>query len=370
MSIIRTFQRASQPQEAVTINWQNPISNGLVFAFEASQGHRDIAKISPALVDPIGAGVAANGASRYGINYTFSGSQANRACSFGLNTSLQGATQASWDILIYFNNASPTAHFFSQWDFNQWWLFQVTSGSLTWVAADDQAGNRTRFDMSNAFPTAGWYHVTASWLGGANRLLVINGVDVSSLTGITQSAATNIDNRANASDYLQIGMVNGGNALAGAVAYARIWKRSLSINQMMALHRQPYQLYKPFSRTIASIVSITAITRPSSDIAANGWSSTGATMWGVINETTASDVDYIYSPDGTTSTTLCLSPTLNAGTYLISVRARRSSSGGQLRLNFGAAGVSAWQNLTTSFAQFDIPITLSSSASSVIIEIQ
>jgi hypothetical protein len=42
--------------------------------------------------------------------------------------------------------------------------------------------------------------------------------------------------------------------------------------------------------------------RPSSDIAANGWlPSSGSTLWEMLDETSASDADYIYSPDNPTT---------------------------------------------------------------------
>lgn len=239
MTIIYRQQQTPWPSDSGQIAWDNPITKDMVFAFSAKVGLRD--NVGTRLAEAMGSGVTlATGAN--GPQLNFSGSQANRTCSFGIHQGLVGATAASWDILVYFSGANPTTHFFGQWDSSLMWLMQASSGSLVWVACDDSASARRRWDLSAAFPSAGWYRVTASWQGGANKVLYINRVNKTASLSAVNATATTMPS--NSGEYLQLGKVSGGTSLNGSIAYARMWRRGLTENEVRSLQEHPYQIYK------------------------------------------------------------------------------------------------------------------------------
>lgn len=248
MPLILPGRLTQQPQHAALIDWSSPLAKGLVFAFEPAYLQRNAASGVPG--EALGAGVA-RAAGINGIEYAFSGAQASRSCSFGVNQSLMGAPAATWDILIKFNAANPSSHFFGQWDNSVYWLMQANAGTLVWVAADDNSGNRSRFDVASAFTASGYYRVIASWRGSSggtgDRSVLINGVEKSSSQS---SAAATAIGTANTLDYLQLGMVAGGTPLNGSIVFARAWARGMSLAEMRALNNSPYQMFKAPARKV------------------------------------------------------------------------------------------------------------------------
>ena len=232
--------RQRQPLKAAKIDYSNPISKEIVFAFEAGAGQRDL--VTGVAGESIGSGVSPS-AGKFGRDFDFSGSQANRSCSFGVHLGLMGATEATWDIMIYFDAGNASAHFFGQWDNNQKWLLQNNVGQLVWVPAQDDSLGRRRFNSSApVFGSAGWYRVILSWFGGSSAVMMIN----RSVVGATQVNSNGVViGPANTADYLQIGMVNGGSPLAGNVLFARAWRRGLSLSEMFSLNDNPWQIFDP-----------------------------------------------------------------------------------------------------------------------------
>ncbi len=374
----------SQPQIPVGIDCGNSITQGLVFATEASFGGRDI--VSQTTNNPLGSGVTV-GQGINGKQWDCTGSQADRANNFGVWQGLSGATKATWDITIYFSAANPTTHFFCQWDNQQQWLLQASAGSLIWVAADDNVGNRRRRDLSGAFPTAGWYRVTGSWLGGAVLYLVINGVDKTGSLSAVSDAANNIGTN-NTADFLQIGMCSGGIALAGAVSGARIWNRGLSLAECLSLNSNANQIYAPLRRTIPSAQIAVTIARPGSDITTTGWTGVpnNTNKYANIDETSADDSDYINSPPVTGTVAPIIFGivdqnggvnTLPVGTWDVHVRATYIDglTASQVRVTLldsggTSVGASSWQTVTSSFATYTLSITTTGIAARIKVEVQ
>jgi hypothetical protein len=123
---------------------------------------------------------------------------------------------------------------------------------------------------------------------------------------------------------------------------------------------------------------IDGIYRPLSDITDTGWTnSTGSNSWDLINEITYSDADYITSPAlGTGSGIIMgLGATLPAGTYRIRVRAKYSTTSGQVKVYLindsnASQGDSGWQALSASETSYTLPITTSGNATRVKIDVQ
>jgi len=281
-----------QQQSDVFSGFDDKWGRGLAFAFEASLGQRDLVTNYASIP---ATGVTYGGGSK-GFQAKFSGSQATKACTFGVHHGLDGATEATWDILVYFSGANPTTHFFGQWDGNtQEFLFQASSGSLIWVPADDQFGQRTRFDLSGAFPTAGWYRIICSWWSTSSKLLLINGIEKTSSLSVVSASAPNIDT-SNTLDELQIGMVNDGSALNGSVVFARAWRVRKTLAELQALNSAPWCIFANKVIPLFWSSNPPQIVYPNGDVAGGAWlPSTGTDLYACIDETSASDTDYIYT---------------------------------------------------------------------------
>jgi hypothetical protein len=119
-----------------------------------------------------------------------------------------------------------------------------------------------------------------------------------------------------------------------------------------------------------------SIYRPSGDLLATGWVSTAGTLSGAINEATPDDASYITSPDvGSAGPARMSLPSMDAGTYTLRIRARRTATAGELRVvcldgSNASVGATAWQALTGTYAQYNLPVTLSATATRFQIEVR
>lgn len=238
------YRKKSVPwtsQPGVFTGFSAPWNRGLKFAFEASLGKRDL--VTNYASGPV-SGVSFSGGVK-GVQANFSGSQADKSCTFGVHHGMDGATEATWDVLVYFSGANPTGIICGQWDgYTQEWLLKASSGSLIWVPADGNLSIRTRFDLSGAFPTAGWYRIICSWWSTSSKLLLINGVDKTTSLSVVSTGAANIGTN-NTTDELQIGMASGNSALNGAVVFARAWNVKKTLAELQDLHNVPWRIFKP-----------------------------------------------------------------------------------------------------------------------------
>lgn len=230
-----------QQQSDVFSGFDDKWGRGLAFAFEASLGQRDLVTNYASIP---ATGVTYGGGSK-GFQAKFSGSQADKSCTFGVHHGMDGATEATWDVLVYFSGANPTGIICGQWDgYTQEWLLKASSGSLIWVPADNSLSARTRFDLSGAFPTAGWYRIICSWWSTSSKLLLINGVDKTASISVISTGAASIGTN-NTVDELQIGMASGNSALNGAVVFARAWNVKKTLAELQDLHNVPWRIFKP-----------------------------------------------------------------------------------------------------------------------------
>lgn len=117
---------------------------------------------------------------------------------------------------------------------------------------------------------------------------------------------------------------------------------------------------------------------PNSDVTTTSWTlSTGTSYFGVVDEATFSDTDYMISPAMPTSSNMILglNNSLTAGSYLVKIRSRYTGSSGQIRISLlngsnVSQGTSAWVPVTGSFSQYNIPVTITGTASRIQIEVQ
>jgi hypothetical protein len=117
---------------------------------------------------------------------------------------------------------------------------------------------------------------------------------------------------------------------------------------------------------------------PSTDITVTGWvgSPDNSNLYNNIDESAASDADYIISPNLATNSSIImgLSTPMLADTYEISVRGKYISGSGSVRVLLldGANAVlatSSWQSLTTGYATYILNVVLTSTATRVKVEV-
>lgn len=120
-----------------------------------------------------------------------------------------------------------------------------------------------------------------------------------------------------------------------------------------------------------TVRSTSTTSRPAADVTTTSWvASAGTDFFALIDETSASDADYITSPAITGSTapvTVALAYPLNTGTWNCGVRAKTSSGTATLRVYLlndagTVVGTSADQAITSSYTTYSLPITTSGPA--------
>jgi hypothetical protein len=126
--------------------------------------------------------------------------------------------------------------------------------------------------------------------------------------------------------------------------------------------------------------AVTQPSRPTSDVTVSGWtgSPNNTNLYDDIDESAASDSDYILSPSVSSSpgpAIFGLSPSLAAGNYTVNLRARRTGSVGQVRAllvdgSGTTVGTSSWQSLTTTYTTYNLSITTTGTAARLRFEVQ
>lgn len=130
------------------------------------------------------------------------------------------------------------------------------------------------------------------------------------------------------------------------------------------------------SRTVAVVSSIK---RPTYDVTTTGWDgiSDNANKYANIDEVTASDTDYITSPNITGGENIIfgLSGSVAAGTWDVRYRANFVGASAQVRVSLldgsgTSQGASSWQTVTSTYADYTASVTTTGAATRVKIEVQ
>jgi hypothetical protein len=165
--------------------------------------------------------------------------------------------------------------------------------------------------------------------------------------------------------------------LNGGQALAVVWGRTLTPEEHASFGMNPWQLFAPLSRQIP-VVSGT-ISHPGSDVSVAGWTFNGASLSASIGETTRDDAFYAEAAYGVSGAITALTLPLAAGTYVVTFAGEyltATAASGQFRFTAldssnASLGVSSWQAVTSAYAQYDVPITVTGgTATRLKIEIQ
>lgn len=226
-----------QPQYPVGVDWGNPITRGLVFAWEASFSGDVVSGSTHNKGSTVTKSIGLNGV-QLGI------SSPSDASDFGSSpTFSNGASETTAMLDIYFASGSPSEKPFGQWDGNNHWLIQLSAGNLIWVAAQESGGGRRRWDISGMITSPGWYRIVLAWRGGASAAAFINGVNISSSLSVVNSEATVIDSTSQILSVGQTGVLT--DIIGGFISGARFWRRGISDAEIRSISANPNQLFSP-----------------------------------------------------------------------------------------------------------------------------
>ena len=252
-TIINSTPWTSQPQQAVGIDWSNPITRGLVLDVDFNGGVRD--RVSGMIATPT-VGRATPITTSQGVAARFS----STVYSFGDVELFKGA-EAAWQILEIPDSLTQQAGLVNkrtnvntQHSFSMGYNYTTNEFEVDVGSPAGAAGAAYRFSRAG-FSTSGNNIVTninfaqsagnriKAWRNGAS-LGVTVGVD--SVGGvITNTTAP-----------LEIGRVNSATYYyAGNLLIVRAWNRVLSDAEVQSISQNPWQIFKPLPRRIFVPVS-------------------------------------------------------------------------------------------------------------------
>jgi hypothetical protein len=225
-------------------------------------------------------------------------------------------------------------------------------------------GANADWDTLIAFDTDGKLHTVMVVHDGTNLLFYRDGVLRASTTRPAAMIATPAGRYAVLGNALDVGGTASPNA---AFVSARAWSRALSTGEVAAYFANEFAaVYAPLTRHLPAITG--TISRPGTDVAGfvTGWTFTGASLAASINEPTFSDASYGEAPYSAGSAITTLDLSLAPGTYTVSFRGEylsAAAASGQFRFTAldgsnTSLGVSSWQAVTSTVAQYDVPITV------------
>ena len=356
-----------QPQGAVEIDWSNPLTRGLQCAlspyFEHVKNRR-----------PTYSGTMAYGTSAFGRS--LKGNNAGLAF-----VPVSGVSDPM--TMLYAGSINRTANP------NLVAGLGSSTGSqvLAFQFSTTQIGNKTilrqtsgdtnRFFNNNLNTVSAAKVALCAVATGASLDVYWNGTLDNGSISIQSTGDNSAFDRACLGGIRRTGNTNADTGTDGALFC--YWNRALTASEIASISANPWQIFKPVTRTIGAVISGVTISRPSSDITTTGWTaSSGAVLYDMIDESVASDVDYIISPSLSGSpgpAVFGLSSTLDAGTYNVRTRARRTGTTGQIRaLLLDASGTTvgtgSWQALTQTPITYELSVTTSGTAARVRIEVQ
>lgn len=355
--IVRT-EPAAQPQAALSINWGNPLTRGLIALIDGASGAELITQAAPTFNN----GTRATGSSGQAIGYTtaqyatygFANRSriTNQLTIFSLTDYTAGGAPNSF--IFGDTQSAGTGYNFGLYTNGSAWQSFVKTGGSGASAAGGTFAQRSRF-------------VHAATYDGANIRQYLDGV----AAGVTAKTG-NVDT---GSFSLNINRWNSGNLHAGRFYVGGVWNRALSVAEIASLSANPWQLFEPQTRSIPLPSGVT-VYRPASDIVVNSWTpSTGSDLYAMIDDPVLNRSDFITSPNLTNPVTIGWNTPLVAGTYDVSVDFDRTGANGQLRivlLDSGgtAVGTSSWQAAPSSAATTVFNVTTTGTSNRFRIEVQ
>jgi hypothetical protein len=368
MALRRNVTRTAQPQHAVGVDWGNPITSALSYWRTGNVGPGEVVSGAKQI------------ATSFGIVSGFGGLGSGTSDSI-LTTLSAHATQRTYFAIFQINGAGGGGIgrvFDKQTGATaaEFWSFQSINTRFQFTRAWS-GGNAVWSGPTGGAVTGGVYSAAITYDSSStanNPRLFIGGFE-QTVTTTTAPTGTLVNN----SDVYVLG--NRTNDLLrnwdGWIGPFFVWDRILSPDEIQAVSKNPWQLFAPLSRKI-SVVSGT-ISRPGTDVSVAGWTFNGASLSASIGETTRDDAFYAEAAYGVSGAITALTLPLAAGSYIVTFAGEylsAAAASGQFRFTAldgsnTSLGVSAWQSVTSAYAQYDVPITVTGgTATRLKIEIQ
>lgn len=250
---------------------------------------------------------------------------------------------------------SPTTHF-------RCYFIWYLDGNVYWTV---DGGPGADSNPNCTLAGIGWHHFVMSYDGarsGVARIAAyIDGVP-RTLTPSTSPPGATLNTAANLGNFLIGKDVSNTIWATGRVEDVAVWAaRSLTATDARDLYQQPYAMFAPPVWRRSFIPVSAQLAAPTSDISAGGWTpSTGASLFGVLDETVRDDADYVISSRNPSSDTFevkfaaVTDPNVSTGYKLRYTLGKASSSMGRID-----STVSLVQGTTiiVTYTHTDIPAT-------------
>lgn len=350
MSFILQPSWTRQPQGPVEIDWSNPLTRGLVICTHAGNNFREMVTNKPSTI----------------TSATYAPTKEGRALMDSAST-----FRIDTGVTANFGDA-VTWMFGAQLD-----TFPVNASRFAErvqveVFLIDSSG-RLNFQRSNTTPTVSQNFLgstgqtapapystyaarVSSFTSNADAALFVNGLSLTLTTNTAGSGTLNT----NANSHLLCNRGDSTRPLDGRIYFAYRWNRALSNNEIKRISDNPYQIFKPVTRTIALSGAVVQLLRPDGDISSGAWlPSTGSDLYAMLDETTADDGDYIYTTSASTaevSLTNAGDPAVSTG-HIIRYRAKGTGTL-TVKLMQGTTTIATHvPTLTTSFQTFTFTLS-------------
>lgn len=358
---------ARQPQVPVGISCGNPLADRIVFAYNGATVFDHARRVRPTEypfdTNSIGAPVVsgASGA-KYG---DFIGPFQQGDASDGWKINFQGFPLVGPSITLfaraYVDSNSGSGGFLFTFDdgVNDFGVEVGVGASTVEVWAADAS---TSWELT-AGPSYGNGDII-------NIVVVVtSGQPLKVYTSLNESVYSSSssfsnDNAAGSSMVVGAYNTNGNGCLLGVVACAMMWDRALSEREARAVMENPWQVFAPLRQVVLPLPASGAAAQflsPVSDVSAGGWApSSGSDLYAMLDESVASDADYIVSATASACTLAFAAgsdPAVSTG-HILRYRLLAGSGSVTVVLKQGAATIASFGPHTLTGAAQDFAQTL------------
>lgn len=297
MLVLPQQTRVSQPQSGASIDWSNPITKGLMAAFNSAYPLSNPVNRSPA-TGQTGTGIT----TAYSKDLTlknFSGSGTGKY-QYATNAETDKVTFI-WSGYINLTNSS-LARIISHYNGAGLGRFDIYVGQGSAEGIYFQALRATtngNWQTSNAFKVVnGIFAVTYDGSSTSNipKFYINGSLYTGTITTMNSPAGALVTAGKNISVGGRLDVTT--RQLAGSLSFAAAWNRDLTAPEIFSLSQNLWQIFQPDRSAIflpATSVTLTYL-RPSADISTGSWApSAGTTLYETLDEVSASDADYIQT---------------------------------------------------------------------------
>lgn len=347
--------RDRQPTSSVGIDRSNPITRGLTFATFGAAPCNAVTNRPLQLVS-INGGVT-RVATKHGEALVFDGAttkQSSNTNIFGngdCSAMFVGSPQASGLSGLYAVSQSGTdgtIAFGANFDES----FTFVSGQLT-LTLLQHGVDRSSVKVAGAIDGSPSCYVIGK--SANSGFAYKNGVSLTVTNHGGLAGAPTL-----ASDTVAIGGLkdNGGLAFSYPLNCTAVWNRRLSAREAQSISLNPWQIFAPETIPLFYSTVTAQYARPTSDTSTGTWTASSGTLASCLDETTASDADYITTVSASTCEVALGSitdPAVSTG-HVVRYRISADSGGIIVRLKQGGTTIATWTHATaptslTTYAQ-------------------